>query len=348
MSAPSESLPEWASAATYPAGVNPWSGQPPTVSTGMSALAAQGHIPDTQTDAETYNYWLRLLSLWVGYLADERGASVFGDGSDGDDTITGGTTVLTRDVYYQNLTIEASGVLDANGFRVFVAGTLTIESGGYIHNNGADGASGAAGGAGGAAASSGSVLGGSSGGAGGNVSNGTVGTGLANAIGGNGGAGGVGDGGTYTGGGGGAAAAPAASDGGYRHLDAALGRLSGIVFAQFTGGAGGGGGAGGDSGTGGGGGGGGGVLCVWAHTAALEGAGALRANGGNGGDAFSGPDAAGNGGGAGGGGGAVYLVTRNRSGAGTIVAAGGTGGALFGNGTVGADGSAGFTAELDA
>jgi len=36
--------------------------------------------------------------------------ALFGDGSDGDVTITGDTT-LTRDMYYHNLTINATGNL---------------------------------------------------------------------------------------------------------------------------------------------------------------------------------------------------------------------------------------------
>src|SRR5579859_7573588 len=36
----------------------------------------------------------------------------FGDGSDGNVTISSGTTVITRDMYYNNLTINGSGQID--------------------------------------------------------------------------------------------------------------------------------------------------------------------------------------------------------------------------------------------
>lgn len=49
----------------------------------------------------------------------------FGDGSDGDVTITSNTT-LTRDMYYNNLTINAGITLNTNNFRVFVRNTMTL------------------------------------------------------------------------------------------------------------------------------------------------------------------------------------------------------------------------------
>jgi hypothetical protein len=53
------------------------------------------------------------------------GDEVFGFGQDGDVTIASDTT-LTRDMYYNNLTINSSCDLDTNGYRVFVKGTLTF------------------------------------------------------------------------------------------------------------------------------------------------------------------------------------------------------------------------------
>jgi hypothetical protein len=61
-------------------------------------------------------------------LADQM--YFFGDGSDGSATISSGTTTLTRDMSYSNLTISGSGVLNTAGFRVFVAGTLDISAAG--------------------------------------------------------------------------------------------------------------------------------------------------------------------------------------------------------------------------
>jgi hypothetical protein len=48
----------------------------------------------------------------------------YGDGSDGTTTISGSTS-LTKDTYYDNLTIVAGGILNTAGYRLFVKGTLT-------------------------------------------------------------------------------------------------------------------------------------------------------------------------------------------------------------------------------
>lgn len=61
------------------------------------------------------------------------GQSIFGDGSDGDATISA-TTTLTRDMYYNNLTIAAGKNLKTGGYRVFVKNTLTNNA--YITNSG--------------------------------------------------------------------------------------------------------------------------------------------------------------------------------------------------------------------
>jgi hypothetical protein len=53
------------------------------------------------------------------------GDEVYGYGQDGDVTIAANTT-LTRDMYYNDLTINSSCTLDTNGYRVFVRGTLTF------------------------------------------------------------------------------------------------------------------------------------------------------------------------------------------------------------------------------
>ena len=52
-------------------------------------------------------------------------APMFGTGVDGSVTISGGTTTLTRDMHYTNLTITG-GTLATNGFRVYVSGTLDL------------------------------------------------------------------------------------------------------------------------------------------------------------------------------------------------------------------------------
>jgi hypothetical protein len=64
---------------------------------------------------------------------------IYGTGMDGDITLDGTTTVLsmvpsssvytmTRDIYFNNLTINANVQLKPNGYRIFVKGTLTLNS----------------------------------------------------------------------------------------------------------------------------------------------------------------------------------------------------------------------------
>jgi hypothetical protein len=52
----------------------------------------------------------------------------YGDGSDGTTIISSGTTTLSRDMYYNNLSISGTGKLNTNGFRVFVKTTLSLTS----------------------------------------------------------------------------------------------------------------------------------------------------------------------------------------------------------------------------
>jgi hypothetical protein len=64
---------------------------------------------------------------------------VFGDGSDGDATIAAPTT-LTRDMFYDDLTL--SSTLNPNGYVINVAGTLTVNAGGQITSDGGAGGNG--------------------------------------------------------------------------------------------------------------------------------------------------------------------------------------------------------------
>lgn len=68
---------------------------------------------------------------------------IYGTGMDGDATLDGTTTVLsmapsssvytmTQDMYFNNLTINASVQLKPSGYRIFVKGTLTLNSGSTI------------------------------------------------------------------------------------------------------------------------------------------------------------------------------------------------------------------------
>ena len=53
------------------------------------------------------------------------GLDIYGDGSDGDISVIGAIS-LTRDMYYNNLTVFANSQIDTNGFRIFVKNTLHL------------------------------------------------------------------------------------------------------------------------------------------------------------------------------------------------------------------------------
>lgn len=269
---------------------------------------------------------------------------IFGTGKDGDVTITGTTVTLTDDMYYNDLTIDASGVLATAGFRVFVKGTATIN--GRLHNDGNGNA--APGRTAGTATVTGTVGAGAAGGDGGNAGTaGTAGSAVAanTRMGGTGGNGGTGASGANAGGTGGTTGTPALIDGGFRSWFDVFCATRGqnVSGTKLNGGCGGGGGGASNFAIGGGGGGGGGVVTLIANT--VSGTGTISANGGvgSGGGTGSGGNT---GGGGGGGGGAVIVVcnaiTMNLA---NITASGGAGGATGGGagGTVGAVGGAGNT-----
>lgn len=51
--------------------------------------------------------------------------SVYGNGADGDTTVSG-TLTLSRDMYYNNLTVPIGNIILTNGYKIFVKGTATI------------------------------------------------------------------------------------------------------------------------------------------------------------------------------------------------------------------------------
>lgn len=102
----------------------------------VSGASAVTSITDTATRFALLAAKLDPAAVWAGMLG-------FGDGSDGDVTITG-TTTLTATKQYRNLTIASGGVLKPDGFIVRVRGTLTLQGTAVIH---VDGVAGAAGGA---------------------------------------------------------------------------------------------------------------------------------------------------------------------------------------------------------
>lgn len=65
--------------------------------------------------------------------------SYYWNWQDGNATIASGTTTLTRDMFYNNLTLQTGAILESAGFMIFVAWTLTQEGTGYIRNNGWNG-----------------------------------------------------------------------------------------------------------------------------------------------------------------------------------------------------------------
>jgi hypothetical protein len=295
---------------------------------------------------------------------------LFGTGIDGAVAMSSGTTTLTRDMHYTNLTISGTAVLNPAGWRVFVNGTLDVSgaAAGAITTNGttANNASGVTAGAAPGGLSQRTV--GQSpltGGAGGN---GSATTGSAGAAGasntyGNGGNGGVaGAGGASTSSGG------AAGSGGSETVQIPLNTPTFTFYipannaSMASGLIGGGGGGGGGDGTNLGGGGGsggsyGGMIVLYARniqrgtnvtSSIVQSKGS---NGGNGGPATAG-NAAGGGGGGGGGGGLIYIITEALLGSSIANAldvsggAGGTGGNGLGTGKGGAGGTGGAAGSV--
>ena len=278
----------------------------------------------------------QLLELWAPKKPREivgtggsYGEDYYGDGRDGDATISG-TTTITRDMFYRNLAIQNGGSLKTGGFRVYVLKKLTIDSGGRLGADGANaqnasGAAGGAGGAGGGRSSAAPFL--AVGGAGGNG-------GTSGGIGSNFGSGGgpgssVGNSRVmYPG----VFLAGAGAGGGGYFGDAA--GATDAVAGGATLGADGLGGDPGSSGTpeslgGGGGGGGGGVVLL--YTREIDNAGWISADGGNRGTGTTGAGGAGGAGGGGGGGYvAIFYTQVSGSGLGNSSAYWGTGGAYEG------------------
>lgn len=53
---------------------------------------------------------------------------IFGNGQDGNITISSGTVTLTQDAFYNNLTVSGTGALTTNAYRVHVANVLDISA----------------------------------------------------------------------------------------------------------------------------------------------------------------------------------------------------------------------------
>jgi len=254
--------------------------------------------------------------------------SPYGDGVEGNVTITGGTPSFTYNRYINNLTISSGAIVSAKGFRILVNGTLTIEDTSIITIAGTAGSGSVAGTGGGSVTS---FYGpGANGGTGGAGAGGNPGSAALLSSGGAGGSGG-----TPTPGAGGTAGASGELYFFKGHLENDAVDSTNLPYNSGGGGGGGGGAAAG--GAGGGGGGGGGIMIIGARTIITTGwTGQITAAGGAGGNG-SGTGAAGGGGG-GGGGVCIIMSSTNVSALiGTqILGSGGAGGSgLNGGGTGG-------------
>ena len=312
-----------------------------------------------------------LLPLQVGIqnAASDPYAGLFGTGADGALSISSGTTVLTKDTHYTNVTLTGTAKIALAGFRMFVNGVLDLSAApasaivgwaSATNPNGGNASANTAGAAGattaigstanGALSSVAGKAGGTGAGIGG-TSNGSYGVcypGMAGTAGG----GAVGGGSTNAGG---AAVGGTSNVGNPLYLNGfhSISRLNTLLGGGLYSGAGGtpgsaGGAGGGDgtnlSGASGGSGGPSGWIVVFARTinrSASSAAGAINANGGNGGNGGNASATGNSAGGAGSGGasgGMVYLCYEYLTGAAAatnlITASGGNGGTGGnGNGT---------------
>jgi len=326
------------------------------------ALTGAEQVPIVQEEVTKRTTVAELVAGMNPFTAGGRTLR-FGVGHDGDVVVSSAVT-LTRDMFYNNLTIIAGGSIATAAFKVFVAGTLDLTAApvGAIRRVLSSGASAtaAAGASGGSAGGTNTVGGSGGGGTGGQGRSNTNGsqaaatTAFTNANGGPGGSGGAGGNGSSTTG----AAARAFTALGAGTLP--MGRmfsdlLRGVSFLSGGAGGPGGGGGGGDGVNSGGGGGGGGAGCGVFFLAARiinrgvgTAAAAINAIGGNGGNGRTQAlgDVGGGGGAGGGGGGWIYMYFESLVGTpvvGLIDAsggAGGNGGNGFGLGT-GAGGGGG-------
>ena len=261
--------------------------------------------------------------------------SISGTGSDGTVTISGDTT-LSRDMEYNNLTINTGAVLQTGGYAVHVRRLLTNH--GTIRHNGVAGGTGASGGTALATRHYGGSTAGGAGRSGAGPGNPG---GAANpSKGGTGGAGGQADA-SRPGGAAGVVTAPTVSQGTFNVPPNTI-TLTDKLGNEVLGGSGGGGGAQTTSGASGNGGSGGGVIMI-AATSILN-SGTIEANGGAGGNAAGSGDELGGGGG--GGGGWIVLVYNIIQDYGTLQALGGALGLQDEGGVNGVAGSNGTVLQV--
>lgn len=301
----------------------------------------------------------------------------FGDCHDGNLTASAGTTTLTADAYYANVTLTGTAKINTAGFRLFACANLDVSgaSAGAIFNTGGNGNNAVTSGGASRGASAGNgTLGvsadtggsGAAGGTGAGAVAATVGS-VTNRIGGAPGAGGKGGNvGATLGGVSRAAVAPTLPLNSVRTLTLEMFSVTGVSNFQLIGGGasgpGGSSGAGDGVGSGGGGGGAGasgGMMIVAAKTIIRGGstpAATITVKGGDGGAGASGnggTNRGGGGGGSGGGGGGLRVIYRTLTGSpatGMLDATGGSGGPGangVGTGTGGDSGGGAAAGRID-
>lgn len=353
---------QWGSVILISDGVSKWVAPPTSVTPGTglslagntlsitSQLTGGSAGAATSVPVITYNAQGQLTAVttatpsvtWSGVTGGTPFNFFMGAGDDGNVTVSTSVT-LTRDMFYNNLTISAGAAINPAGYRIYVAGTLDISAapaGAFVANGGAGsglthgtqaGGPGTIGGSGNAGSDGSTALGAS-------PANQTC----------NGGAGGPGGAGSNTGG-----LAPVATPTiGVFSMNNAPGSYyvsgSPVIIPGGIGGAAGGGAGAGQSG--GGGGAGGGVIIIIANVIARGSnatVGIFQAKGGNGGTS---PGTLNDGGGGGGGGGWIMIVFQSRTGssiANAIDVSGGAGGTGIASGTGGSGGSRGGVHLVD-
>lgn len=335
------------------------------------AVAAPPGIDGTWLGATTHQFFPTIIKVLLGNGFALIPSQAFnGDCSDGDFSTTAGTTTtLTRDMFYNNLTITNSGNINASNQRIFWCGTLDLtnaNANAIFDNGGVGGGGGNGGAAGGAGSNTGAGTNltgraGAAGGAGGTTTGtiggaGSSGNVVSNSSGGSSGAGGTGSAGNT---GGAGRALNTGTNFPMRDITTWFLPTTGSGTQVFTGSGGNGGGGGGGDGTSSGSGGGGGgasgqTIYLSGHifkTGGTTAAGAIQASGGAGGAGGT-PSATctsgcgGGGGGSGGGGGWVVFKFDVRTGTAvtnilnTAAGSGGAGGVGKNGGTTGVSGNA--------
>lgn len=108
----------------------------PVELTGSSLNLNINNLPNKTTEQNVLFYNNGNISY--GQINNSSFDNYYGNGADGDITISGNVT-LSRDMFYNNLTVTQSGVLTTAGYRIFVKNTLIVN--GTIRNNAVSNAS---------------------------------------------------------------------------------------------------------------------------------------------------------------------------------------------------------------